>query len=71
MAFGKFLTRHCNKIADKSGDRTWIPASPNGYGMFKSMGFKDVAVFDAHFEQYGFDPVTGKLYVIVRDPPSS
>jgi hypothetical protein len=71
MAVGKFLTRNYNEIANKSGDRTWIPASLNGYGMFKSMGFKEVAVFDAHLEQCGFDPVTGKLYIIVRDPPPS
>jgi len=32
------------------------------------MGFKEVAVLDAHLEQYGFDAATGKFYILLRDP---
>jgi len=67
MGFGQFLTKHCNEIADKSGSRTWIPASPNGSNMFQKMGFKQVAILDAHMERYGYDAATGKMYILLRD----
>ncbi len=71
MGFGQFLTQHCNEIADKMGCRTWIPASPNGCSMFKKRGFKEVAILDAHIEQYGFRAETGKIYILLRDLPLS
>ena len=35
--------------------------------MFKKMGFKEVAVLDAHLERYGYDAATGKIYILLRE----
>ena len=71
MGFGQYLTRYCNEIADKSGCRTWIPATPNAASMFKKLDFKEVGILDTHMERYGFDAAVGKMYILLRDAPIS
>ena len=68
--FGTILTRHCNAIADKAGDRTFAPARPTSQKMFQNEGYKILGFYDSHLERWGDDMSWTKTAVMVRDPPS-
>ena len=69
--FGTYLTRHCNAISDKSGDRTWLPSRPNSIHMFKNEGFKVMGTLDSHIERYGGSRRDSITYAVCRDPVSA
>lgn len=66
--FGTFLTRYCNAIADKDGLRTFVPARPTSLKMFKSNGFREIGVHDAHLERWGGSREKSITVITVRDP---
>ncbi|KAH7350869.1 hypothetical protein BKA65DRAFT_499168 [Rhexocercosporidium sp. MPI-PUGE-AT-0058] len=69
--FGTELTKHCNAISDKSGDRTWVPARPTSVNMFRKNGFKDVGSVDAHLEKWGGPRDKSITWTLVRNVESS
>ncbi len=69
--FGSALTRYCNAISDKSGDRTWVPARPTSIKMFRDNGFKDVGEVDSHLERWGGLREKSITYTTLRTPPSA
>ncbi|PVH85351.1 hypothetical protein DL98DRAFT_527832 [Cadophora sp. DSE1049] len=68
--FGTELTKHCNAIADKSGDRTWVPARPTSVNMFRKNGFKDIGSVDAHLERWGGPREKSITWTLLRNVPS-
>jgi len=69
--FGTELTKHCNAISDKSGDRTWVPARPTSVNMFRENGFKDIGSVDAHLERWGGPREKSITWTLLRNAPSS
>lgn len=68
--FGSVLTRHCNAIMDKTGDRTFVPARPTSIKMFKDNGFKVVGFHDSHLERWGGPVEKSKTWLAIREAPS-
>ena len=68
--FGTELTKYCNAISDKSGDRTWVPARPTSVEMFRNNGFKDIGSVDAHLERWGGPRDKSITWTLVRNAPS-
>lgn len=69
--FATALTKHCNTIADKSGDRTWVSARPTSVKMFRDNGFVDVGTVDAHLERWGGSREKSTTWILVRAAPSA
>jgi hypothetical protein len=69
--FGTFLTRNCNAVSDKTGDRTWAPARPTSKKMFENEGYKLLGSYDSHLERWGADLYWTNTYILVRDPSAS
>ncbi|KAG4443470.1 hypothetical protein IFR05_001040 [Cadophora sp. M221] len=69
--FGTELTKHCNAISDKSGDRTWVPARPTSVNMFRKNGFKDIGSVDAHLEKWGGARNKSITWTLLRNANSS
>ncbi|KAF2722473.1 hypothetical protein K431DRAFT_283890 [Polychaeton citri CBS 116435] len=51
--FGKWLTRHCNAIADEYGAATFVGAKKKSRGMFAAMGFQAVGVIEMDVSDWG------------------
>jgi N-acetylglutamate synthase-like GNAT family acetyltransferase len=68
--FGTVLTHHCNAIADKTGDKTFVTARPTSKTMFEASGFKVLGIHDYQLERWGGDPAWNNHYVLVREPSS-
>lgn len=69
--FGTVLTRHCNAIMDKSGDRTFVPARPTSQKMFEDQGYKVLGYHDSHIERWGDDISWSKTAILLREPQAT
>jgi GNAT superfamily N-acetyltransferase len=68
---GKWLTRHCNDIADQYRCVTYVRAKPAAAKMLQFSGFEVLGVFDPHMERFGWsrdDSEDQKTTVLSREP---
>ena len=49
---GTALTKHCNKISDEAGGRTWVPVRPSSKKMFMDLGFVPVKEIFIDMKKY-------------------
>jgi N-acetylglutamate synthase-like GNAT family acetyltransferase len=65
---GSWLTRHCNEVADRTGDKIFVVARPSSKHMFESHGFHVLGSEDIDMTKYGGNETEGKSWVLVREP---